>query len=100
MRVITTSLARKDIIESAEYIAKDNPDAAFRFLDAVETTTQLIKVTPAIGKLRPIGGEKNLRTWFVKDFHKYLVFYKATKSEIRIVRVLYSSRDFEALISD
>ncbi len=99
MRVITTSLARKDIIESAEYIAQDNTDAAFRFLDAVETTIQLIKVTPSIGKLRPIGGEKGLRTWFVNGFPKYLVFYKTTKSEIRIVRVLYSSRDYEALIS-
>lgn len=94
MRVIITSLARKDIIESARFIAEDNIDAAVRFLDAIEITANMIKTTPAIGRLKEIGGENNLRMWFVKDFHKHLVFYVATKSEIRIVRVIHSSRDY------
>lgn len=97
MRVITSGLARRDISDSAEYVAHNNPDAAFRFLDAVETTIQLIKVTPSIGKLRNIGSERNLRMWFVKDFHKHLIFYTATKTVIRIVRVIHSSRDYKAL---
>jgi toxin ParE1/3/4 len=94
MRVQTTSLARKDIIESAEFIARDNIDAAVRFLDAVEITLEMIKATPAIGRKKEIGGEHNLRMWFVKDFPKHLVFYTASKSEIRIVRIIHSSRDY------
>jgi len=94
MRVQTTSLARKDIIESAEFIARENIDTAVRFFDAVELTLEMIKTTPAIGRKKNIGAEHNLRMWFVKGFPKHLVFYTANKSEIRIVRIIHSSRDY------
>jgi plasmid stabilization system protein ParE len=71
MRVQITSLARKDTIESAEFIARENIPVAVRFLDAVEITIETIKNTPAIGRLKEIGGEQNLRMWFVKDFPKH-----------------------------
>ena len=51
-RVRLTPRARDDIIEGALYIAGDNPDAAERFLAAVERTFETLAHSPHIGASR------------------------------------------------
>lgn len=100
MLVTKSRLAREDILESAKFIADDNPEAGIRFLDAVDETLQLIKTTPLIGRVKLIGKEKNIRMWFVKGFSKHIIFYTYSRQEIRIIRVIHSARDYKKQVSD
>lgn len=100
MKVIKRSLAVKDIIETADYIARDDLEVAYRFLDAVEATIEKLKVTPKIGTLQTSKGQGNLRMWFVDGFPKSLIFYIATKDEIEIVKVIHSARDYYRIFGD
>ena len=98
MLVIKTRLARQDIIESAKFIADDNPEAARRFLIATEETFKLIKTTPNAGSPERIANQDNLRKWLVKGFTKYAVYYSTLNNEIKIVRVLHTARDYKRVL--
>lgn len=96
MQVIQTRLARQDILETAKFIANDNPEAGRRYFQAVKKTTEFITSNPKIG--RQIIGHDNLRIWFVKGFEKHLIFYKIVNNELQIVRVLHSAMDYQRLL--
>jgi toxin ParE1/3/4 len=41
-----------------------------------------------------------VRQQAVKEFRKYLVFYQPTESGIEVLRVIYGTRDIEAIWDD
>jgi toxin ParE1/3/4 len=95
--------ADNDIDELAHYIAIENPNAALRFLDAIEAAYNKIGGFPAIGSPRfaHIQLLENVRVWAVKDFENHLIFYVERQDYIDVIRVLHSARDIPAcLISD
>ena len=51
-RITRRPAARRDVLEAAAYIAKDNIEAALRFADAVRETEELLTATPGIGTPR------------------------------------------------
>lgn len=99
MLVKITRPARKDILESAQFIADENPKAALRFLEAVDKSIEQIRKTPGIGAPKVIGG-KDVRMWIVKGFQKHLIFYTARTDEITIIRVIHSSKDYKNVLRD
>lgn len=94
MRIKRSSQAAIDIVETAEYIAHDNIEAAIRFIDAVDESVEIISKSPNIGVANKIESEPDLRMWAVKGFPKSLIFYRVRTSQIDILRVIHSSRDF------
>ncbi len=52
IRLLRSRRARRDVIDHAVYIGEHNPDAAMRFLDAVEAAFQRIADYPSIGAAR------------------------------------------------
>lgn len=101
-RIARRPRARRDVLEAAQYIAKENIAAALRFADAVRQTEELLAETPGIGApgnfARPeLAG---MRSHSVQGFRKYLIFYIAGDSGIEIVRVLHGARDLPALFGD
>ena len=95
-----TPQADADLNESAEYIARDNPQAAVRFLDAVENDTQKLRLQPDLGSLRYcdlLPGVGPVRFWPVHGFSNWLIFYLSSSTEILILRVLNGKRDLPAL---
>ena len=68
--------ANIEIDALADYIASDSPDAAMRFLDAVQKSFNLIGEQPGIGTLRyaHLPMLEGLRMLAVSDFEKHLVF--------------------------
>jgi toxin ParE1/3/4 len=81
--------ANRDIEEIANYIFDLNPVAAYRFLDALDETCELLAEHSLIGRLRPTLGE-NLRSFPVGNF---LVFYTPASDGIDVIRVVYGGRD-------
>ena len=95
-RVDIRPLAYVDLAEISEYIAKDNPRAARRFILAAEETFEWLAKNPDAGEL--CGFESRLaadiRWRLVKEFKNYLVFYRPVERGVQIVRVLHGARDF------
>jgi len=77
------------------YIARDNPGAALRFLDALERSLLTISEQPGIGSPRyaRLPALDGLRMWVVPDFENYLVFYVERAHFVDVVRILHAARD-------
>ena len=91
--------AKLDAIDIAYYIAEESLSASDRFTDAINTTFELLAEMPGIGASRKFDNSnlKDLRMLPVRGFEKILVFYFASEGELRIVRILHSSRDIATL---
>lgn len=95
--------AKADIAACHDYLAERNPDAAMRFVDAVEETCRLIALSP-LGyaameppkQARPMPVVLRKRT--IKGFEKYLVFYFMEGDEVQILRVLHGARDVSSIL--
>jgi plasmid stabilization system protein ParE len=94
---------KRDVEEIFVYIAEDDMDAGFRFLDSVEIGANLLADHPMIGS--PCDFEisklKNIRIWPVKRFESYLVFYVAEPDikRVRLLRLIDSRRDLDAIFA-
>jgi toxin ParE1/3/4 len=100
MRIRKLPQALVDLIETAEYIAADNPEAADRFFDAFEQTLDTIRNAPKIGSVRKFQDHLDVRLWFVKGFEKSLIFYTENNDEIVIMRIIHSSRDYHRIFDE
>jgi toxin ParE1/3/4 len=95
-----TPRADSDIGACFAWIAKDNPAAAVRFLDAIELTCDTLSRMPGIGSSRyvEIPLVQGVRMLTTKE--NYLLFYLERKDCVDVIRVLHGARDIpEALQS-
>jgi len=93
-------LAERDVLEHFEYLLTESPEAALRFVDAVEAAFERLADMPLIGVSRPFAkpGLEDLRMWPIPDFEKFLIFYRPVVDGIEAVRVLYGMRDITAVM--
>lgn len=98
-RVYRHPKAISDAEESAVYIGLDSPEAAVRFLDALEETLRVLSANPEIGSARIFERDElaGLRALPVKGFSKHLVFYRPIEHGIEVLRVLHGARDLGAI---
>ena len=96
-RLLKYPEANRDLIEIADYIARDSIDAALRFLDAADATFLDLLAFPGMGAVRDVKNDQlgELRSWAVRGFANYLIFYRVTNEGIEIVRVLHGARDID-----
>ena len=87
-----SSLAAKDLAENAEYIAKDKPDAAYRWIDTIESVCALLAANPELGELREVRGYGHCRSFASGN---YVIFYRAAPDGVDIVRILRAERDID-----
>lgn len=94
--------ALSDVEESAVYIGQDAPEAALRFLDAVEETLRLLAENPELGPARGFDRSElaGLRFFPVKGFDKHLIFYRPLQHGIEVLRVLHGARDLGAIFDE
>ena len=82
------------------YIATDNPDAAARFVPALEETYAQLEALPGMGSVRHFGRKDLQGVRIIPDtgFESYLIFYMPRKDGIAIERVIHASQDYQRLI--
>jgi toxin ParE1/3/4 len=90
--------AVEDIDEHAAYIAASNPRAAYRFLDKVQETYEIIAKHPRIGSPRFDAIVPGLRARPVVAFRFYVILYFVARGVVQIVRVVHAAQDLEALL--
>jgi toxin ParE1/3/4 len=97
-----TSKSRADIDEIAEYIASDNLDAAIESCLAVEDAVEKLAEMPGMGQRREFKNPAigSIRSWPVKGFGKYLIFYRPSPEGIEVLRIVHGARDIDMLLQD
>ncbi len=100
--ITKSSQAYRDLVEIAEYIAQDSIAASDRFLKAAETTLDRLAETPEIGGLCPFKNPlaADIRVWPIRQFSRYLVFYRSEPKCVCVIRVLHGARDWQSLFEN
>jgi toxin ParE1/3/4 len=89
-RLLLTRLAERDLIDIWAY-TRERWDAvqADKYLDALDRAIHRLPANPELGVRRDYV-RKGYRVFFV---HRHAVYYAATSSAIRIIRVLHGQMD-------
>jgi len=98
---LLTPQAWQDALEIAAYIGTDNPEAASRFVPALEATCAQLLALPGMGSARTFQRKdlKGVRILPVTGFEHYLIFYTATGKNVKVLRVLHAARDFPTIFN-
>lgn len=100
--VIRHSQAGEQIDALAYYIARENVATAYRFLEAIENSIEMLRKHPGIGSSRyaHLLPFKGLRLWPVQGFEHHLIFYIERPDVIDVLRVLHVARDVPAILGE
>jgi toxin ParE1/3/4 len=102
-KVVFLPRALDDVRETAIYLALETSDTvAARFLDAAESVARTLAGAPGIGRLCSFRNPqlKDLRRLPVSGFDNWLVFYRASKERIEVVRILHGARDIDSIFEE
>jgi toxin ParE1/3/4 len=94
--------ARDDIIRQFRWylVEQDAPEAAFRFLEAVEESVQQVVRMPDMGAPKVLRNPalEGLRSWPVQGFEDVRIYYVVQAEILKVVRVLHSKRDINRIL--
>lgn len=96
MKIVFSPRSEEDLEEIADFIARDSPRSAIRFIAEVRATCE--KLADA-----PLGYEvqRQIDPGIRRAVHgRYLIFYSTPPGEVRIERILHSARDVTAELFD
>jgi toxin ParE1/3/4 len=94
--------AETDIDSHCAFLAKTSIEKSLDFDQAAFNSFELLSEMPLIGSERSFKNPKlvDIRIWLVKDFEKYIIFYRAFGNYIEIVRVLHSAQDTNFILEE
>ncbi|MFO1187547.1 MAG: type II toxin-antitoxin system RelE/ParE family toxin [Alphaproteobacteria bacterium] len=81
MKLRFTHRALRDVAEIAEFIRRENPDAALRVRDAILGSLETVRQFPEIGRLQNV---ESVRKLVVRRF-PYLIYYSIDSDHAAIV---------------
>jgi toxin ParE1/3/4 len=98
--VIKKPRAEQDLLEHFTYIGERNPDAADRFLEAVEKACTLLAQLPLMGRAWQSASPRlaNIRYWPVPKFNQYLLYYRPVENGIEVLHVFHAKRNIQKLL--
>jgi toxin ParE1/3/4 len=101
-KVYREQLAEQDLTSHVLYLSEQRLEAAMRFVNAVERAFDRLSEMPEIGASRTFDNPRleGVRLWVVPEFEKYLIFYQFIQDNIRVLRVLHSSRDIQTIMEE
>ena len=90
MKIRWLDLALDDLTDMADYIARDNPDAAKRIVSRLWSAVKSLATQPEMGGPGRVFGTREL----IVSGTPFIVPYRIVKSEIHILRVLHGAREW------
>jgi toxin ParE1/3/4 len=88
--------ARQDYLDIAAYIARDNPVAAARTVDRIESECMEITRQPERGDHH----EDIPDHFLVRSVGRYLIVYCVEDDGVSILRIVHGARDLKRLFPD
>ncbi len=86
--------AENDLVGIADYIARDKPEAARRWVQRIFETCQTLAVQPSLGVAREEFGVVGCRSFSVGN---YVIFFRPKDVGIEVARIIHGSRDLRNL---
>ena len=102
MRLFIQQSAEQDILRQVEWYAdKGLADIARRFHAAILVAIDALQAMPDAGPPKPSANPElaGLRTWPIKGFDDFRVYYLARPDLLTIVRILHGRRDLGQLLA-
>jgi toxin ParE1/3/4 len=93
-KTIYAPAARDDLRDIVEFIARDKPRAARRWLSGLRAKCRLLVQHPGMGERRPEFLSGECRSF---SFGNYLIFFRPVPRGIEVVRVVRGDRDVRSL---
>ncbi len=71
-------------------------------LDAIKAAVDLLRKHPEVGKRRGFRSSRaqDVRSWSLRGFRSYLIFYRTDGNDLEIVRFIHGARDLPRLFED
>ncbi len=88
MRVRWLRRALRNLDDEAEYIARDDPDAAAQTVDRIATSVERLAIHPALGRTGRVPGTREL----VVSATPYVVPYRVRSETVEILRIFHGAR--------
>jgi toxin ParE1/3/4 len=88
----------RDLAACADYIARDNLEAARRLFVAAEETCDKLAKQPGIGHQEGFRRQLGIRSWRVDGFDNYLIFYRVKGDSVEVLRLLHAKRNLPRAI--
>ena len=89
--------AQKDLLEIRNYIERDAPQAAERFVNKLISKIDGLESLPELGVV-PRDEHLRAQGYRVLIEGEYLVFYKILSRQVRVYRVLHGRRKYRHLL--
>ena len=93
-RLAYAPAAREDLRAIVEFIARDKPQAARRWLARLRETCRLLARHPGMGECRPEFLSGDCRSF---SFGNFVIFFRPVPRGIEVVRVVRGERDVRSL---
>lgn len=87
--LVWLELARADLLSIIAFIAEDNPDAAQRVKDDIESKVSSLKDFPRMGRPGRVKDTRELVIW-----SNHVVVYDENAIAVRILRVLHTAQQW------
>ena len=102
MRIAYGEDVFEELVNLSFYIARDNEEAAPRFLAACDETFTFLANNKSVGATTAFQDPslRDVRSWRVKGFEKYLIFYRPLSDGMKVLHVVHSARNFNLLFED
>jgi toxin ParE1/3/4 len=78
--------------EEAEYIARDNPDAAARIVERIAASVERLAAHPSLGRPGRVPGTREL----IVPGTPYIVPYRICGDTVEVLRVFHAARKWRA----
>lgn len=95
--VLITEVAKDDILNITEYIAKDNKKLSISIVSDFYKTFELISNFPEAGSLKNGILDKTIRIYTVRK--SFAIVYRITDKEIEILRILTRYQNIFAVLN-
>lgn len=89
MKIVWSPLAIDRASEIANYIARDKPSAAKKWIDTIFSKVEHLKTSPEIGRIVP---EINNRQFRDVLYGNYRIIYRIEKKQISILTVRHGKQ--------
>lgn len=101
-KIIRRPLAEQGMMDEARFIAKDDVEAAVRFLSCVEDSLRFLATWPESGdRIEEDDPQlRGVRIWQVKDFENYLIVFRGHADSIELLHVFHGSRKIASVLRE
>ncbi len=89
MRIIWSPLAVERAAEIAEYISRDNPTAAEKWIETVFSKVEQLKSFPESGRIVPEINSKDFRELI---YGNYRIIYRVEKTQVSILTIRHGKQ--------